>query len=87
MTVFGSELHEVHKARRSAINPFFSKASVVRLEPMLQHRVHQMCDRISDLGKRGQVVHLRDAFVAVTIDIVTEYCTPLVLSYTSGRHC
>ena len=41
---------------------------------MVQYRVHQMCDRISELGKRGQLVHLRDAFVAVTIDIVTEYC-------------
>ena len=72
--VFGSEFHEVHKARRSAINPFFSRSSVLRLEPMIQQRVQQMCDRFGDLGKRGEPVLLRDAFVAVTIDIVTEYC-------------
>ena len=41
---------------------------------MVQHRVHQMCDKVNELGKRGQLVNLRDAFVTVTIDIVTEYC-------------
>ncbi|MCJ1457234.1 hypothetical protein MMC28_007601 [Mycoblastus sanguinarius] len=73
LSLFGSEFHEVHKARRSAINPFFSRSSVLRLEPMIQQRVQQMCDRFGDLGKRGEPVLLRDAFVAVTIDIVTEY--------------
>ncbi|KAM3151199.1 hypothetical protein ABEW05_008432 [Botrytis cinerea] len=34
-TEFGAEDHYVHRMRRSALNPFFSKASIDRLSPML----------------------------------------------------
>ncbi|EDO00491.1 hypothetical protein SS1G_14361 [Sclerotinia sclerotiorum 1980 UF-70] len=34
-TGFGSVDHYVHRMRRSALNPFFSKASIDRLSPML----------------------------------------------------
>lgn len=73
LSLFGSELHEAHKARRSAINPFFSRSSVLRLEPVIKGKVQKMCDNVSESSKRGELVHLRQAFVAVTVDIVTEY--------------
>lgn len=72
--VFGSERHEVHKPRRQAMNNFFSKASVTRLEPLIHHHIRKMCDKISHYGKEGKVISIRNAAVAVTVDIVTEYC-------------
>lgn len=74
MPVFGSERHEVHKPRRQAMNNFFSKASVTRLEPLIHHHIHKMCDKISHYGKEGKPILIRNAAVAVTVDIVTEYC-------------
>ncbi|QSZ33222.1 hypothetical protein DSL72_002810 [Monilinia vaccinii-corymbosi] len=36
---FGAADHHVHRMRRSALNPFFSKASINRLSPMLTNMV------------------------------------------------
>ena len=83
ITVFGSELHDVHKERRAAINPFFSKSSVSLLEPIIQQRIKQMCDKFSDYQRTQRAVPLRDAFVAMPIDIVIEYCESICSS--SGK--
>ncbi|KAI4159448.1 MAG: hypothetical protein L6R39_000350 [Caloplaca ligustica] len=47
LSLFGSELHDVHKARRTAVNKLFSRSSVLHLEPLIQQRIGEMCDRIS----------------------------------------
>ena len=56
------------------MNNFFSKASVTRLEPLIHRHIRKMCDKISHYGKEGKVISIRNAAVAVTVDIVTEYC-------------
>jgi len=68
----------VHKPRRLAINPFFSRSSVIRLEPYVQQHIRKLCEKISEYGKQDRVLSLRNAMVAVTIDIVTEYCECLL---------
>ncbi|KAM0173656.1 hypothetical protein ACHAPC_010354 [Botrytis cinerea] len=48
-TEFGAEDHYVHRMRRSALNPFFSKASIDRLSPMLTSMVSHLSTTLSDL--------------------------------------
>ena len=56
------------------LSPYFSKRSVTRLESVIQEKVRRLCDTMSTYKDRGQVIQLRDAFTATTVDITTEYC-------------
>ena len=66
--------HHVHKQRRNALSSFFSRRSILDLENDLQQKVEHLCMRMEDLKKQGQVVNLSDAYVAFTMDVISEYC-------------
>ena len=63
-----------------ALNPFFSKRSVTRLESLIQGKTRQLCDNISACKDRGQEIQLRHALTATIVDIVSEYCTSPISS-------
>lgn len=65
--------HDLHRRRRAALNPSFSKAAVTRLEPEIRHLVNQLCRRIEEFKGTGQPVDLGLAFAALTADVVTKY--------------
>ena len=59
--------------RRSALNPFFSKAAVARLEPAIHGVVAKLCRRLADEGAAGRPVDLVMAFSCLTTDVVTDF--------------
>ena len=71
---FGTVGHALHRRRRAAFSNFFSKASVRRLEPVIQALVDKLCQKISSEMDSGKPVNLVDAYSALTQDIITEYC-------------
>jgi hypothetical protein len=71
---FGTEGFKLHRARRSAINPFLSKQSVARLQPMLTFMVEKLCNRIEEFRKTGQPMPMRQVYMCLTTDVVTLYC-------------
>jgi cytochrome P450 len=73
-SAFSTVEHDVHRMRRGALNPFFAKRSVVHLEPRIQDRVTTLCDRLAECLTSGEVVRLDVAFMALTMDVITEYC-------------
>lgn len=66
--------HDLHRLRRSSLNPFFSKAAVIRLEERIQSRVSILCERLSGFLDRGEIVDISVAMTSLTLDIITEYC-------------
>lgn len=66
--------HDLHKQRRSQLNPFFSKASIRALEPLIASKVDRLCQRLEQLASHGRVVSLTHGFTALTLDIVTHLC-------------
>lgn len=68
--------HDLHKQRRNQLSPFFSKASVRRLEPFIARKVNRLCSRLGARSKASchEVISLSDAVVALTADIVTKLC-------------
>lgn len=58
--------HDHHKLRRSALNPFFSKASVRRLQPLLDAKMDHLLERFEEFRKSGGVLVLNHAFAALT---------------------
>ncbi|KAL7621659.1 hypothetical protein AAE478_008986 [Parahypoxylon ruwenzoriense] len=73
LSTFGSELHEVHGLRRSAIAPFFSMARVIKLEPIIQERADAALNRVKQFGKTGGILRLDHLFTACATDIITKY--------------
>lgn len=65
--------HDLHRARRGALNRFFSKVSVVKLEPLVVATVQKLCAQIDNYAGIGKPVELAAAFSCMTTDIVTDY--------------
>lgn len=61
--MFSTSPHDHHKARRAALNRFFSMASVRRLQPLLEERVQQLVKRLKTCNK---VITLNLAYAAFT---------------------
>lgn len=71
---FGTISHATHRIRRGAISSFFSKASVRRLQPVIQSLVDKLCDKLREKSDTGESVNMVYAYSALTHDVVTEYC-------------
>ena len=56
------------------MSPFFSKASIRTLEPLIVSKVDGLCDRFEESGADNGVVILTHAFVALTLDIISQVC-------------
>ncbi|OAQ57611.1 oxoglutarate/iron-dependent oxygenase [Pochonia chlamydosporia 170] len=68
MSTFATELHEVHKARRAALNPFFSMARVRRLESVIKERADAILQRLHEFRENGRVVPFDILFGAYSIE-------------------
>jgi cytochrome P450 len=72
--IFGTVDHELHRIRRSALNPFFSKRSVKELAPFIQNIVDALCARFDDAVQTGEPINLGFAYEALTLDVMNEFC-------------
>lgn len=72
-SVFGTPGHDLHRLRRGALNRFFSKASVTKLEPMIHKAVEKLCAQLESHAGTGNPVKMNNAFSCMTTDVVTEY--------------
>ncbi|ETN36568.1 uncharacterized protein HMPREF1541_08846 [Cyphellophora europaea CBS 101466] len=64
--------HEVHRKRRGALNPFFSKASIVGNIPIIQEKLAIMCSRLDKIVGSREVLDLESIYLAVTTDVLTQ---------------
>ena len=71
--MFATVPHDLHRLRRGALNPYFSKQSVARLVPVILSRVDTLCQRLREAQSSGNPVNLSVAYSALTADIITKY--------------
>jgi len=64
MSVGGSINHELHRKRREALNPFFSKRSVMALGPMISQKVDLLRACFDQHAKHGTPINLSDIYFA-----------------------
>lgn len=55
---------EVHRKRREALSPFFSKRNVISLEPTITAKVQQLCQLLSRHASDQTPANLSDLFFA-----------------------
>ncbi|KAF7512989.1 hypothetical protein GJ744_011255 [Endocarpon pusillum] len=81
MSGFATVDHDLHRLRRAAINPFFSKQKVTALQPVIQRLVDKLCTRFENVRGTDEVVSLECAFDAFTMDVITEYSLDTSFGY------
>lgn len=75
--------HALHRARRAAVNPYFSRAAIAQLEAeSIRTKVELLCERLREHASPssavaaggGEVVDVGAAMTALTLDVISEYC-------------
>ena len=83
-STFGTPGHELHRIRRATLSPFFSKASVQQLEPVVQLMVDKLMSRLEKLQESGAILNLIDVFSALTGDVIGQYAFAKPLGLLDG---
>ncbi|KAK1963382.1 trichodiene oxygenase [Colletotrichum sublineola] len=67
--------HDLHRRRRGAMNKFFSRAQMFKLEPKVHALAQRLCDKLlAGAGDPDKVVPLTEAYSCFTSDVVSQYC-------------
>lgn len=66
--------HNLHKMRRTPLNPFFSKRAVNECTGIIQSCVSKLCTRLEEYHASQTPVDLQLAYGALTVDVITLYC-------------
>lgn len=66
LCVFATVEHDLHRKRRAALLPYFSMASVRRLQPVIQERIDVLLRRMKDFRDTGHVLNASCMFSALT---------------------
>ena len=79
-SIFGTVKHDLHRVRRAAMNPFFSKKNVSTLEPLIQSKVDLLCAALgeyapdgSDEKRAGKEIELGVAYMSLALDVISDY--------------
>ncbi|KAJ5626998.1 benzoate 4-monooxygenase cytochrome P450 [Penicillium herquei] len=72
--ILATPSHELHRLRRSAVNPFFSKKSVNDLVPVMWRPIVMLLERLRNASVTGEVLNMKYFYAAVTMDIINAYC-------------
>ena len=72
-SIIGTVGHNQHRLRRAPLNKFFSKASVTKLEPVIQTTINKLVNRLQEFKDQGKAVSISLAFACLTNDVVCEY--------------
>ena len=62
LSIGGTAQHDLHRRRREALNPFFSKKSVQALEPMISAKKGLLCERIEEHLRSRFPINLSDLY-------------------------
>lgn len=71
---FSTVEHELHRQRKTALNPFFSKRRILEQASSVQRQVDKICHRLTtEYAGTEKVLVLGDLFLCFTADVVTSY--------------
>jgi cytochrome P450 len=70
---FTTPSNEVHRVRRAALNPLFSRKMVLELEDVVQSKVEKLCQRMNNALAAGKPIDLHHGFRAISVDVITDY--------------
>ncbi|KAL9055449.1 MAG: hypothetical protein Q9162_003547 [Coniocarpon cinnabarinum] len=70
---FGTVNHHLHRMRRAAVSPFFSKKSVSGIQPRIHTAVDRLSQHMRNCHHSDQVLNVRVTYLAWSTDSLTSY--------------
>ncbi|KAJ5691755.1 hypothetical protein N7462_001178 [Penicillium macrosclerotiorum] len=72
---FPTPKHEIHRRRRAAVNPFFSKQRIADVSWIMQEQLNTLCARIrNEYQGTDQILRLDWMWGCITSDSIVRYC-------------
>ena len=71
--MFSTAQYDLHRMRRKPENNFFSKRSIVALEPVIHQSLDKMRKRLDAAEKSRSLVPINALMLCFTTDVVSEY--------------
>lgn len=72
-SLFTTAPDELHRIRRGALNPMFSKKKIIDFQPIIRSKLDKLVRALTTLSASGRPVVLSKAWGAYAGDIITEY--------------
>lgn len=72
-STFSTPSNELHRIRRGALNPFFSRKMVLALEDIVQAKAAKLSELVAKKFSLGESVDLHHGFRAISVDVITDY--------------
>lgn len=72
VTGFSTVSHELHRVRRGAMNKYFSRQQMLKLEGEVLEFSHRVADKMLKMSG-GQPFNIKEAFNCFTADVVSQY--------------
>jgi hypothetical protein len=72
-STFGTFSNELHRVRRAALNPRFSRKVVLNLQDIVQSKVQKLCRKVADQLRANKPANIHNGFRAVSVDVITDY--------------
>lgn len=69
-----SEAHELHRARRKPLEPFFSRLGIERIESTIAEEAKLLDERFRELKGSGTVIRLDHVFSSYAGDVIGKVC-------------
>ncbi|KAI0169405.1 putative flavonoid 3-hydroxylase [Hypoxylon sp. FL1284] len=73
--IFGTVSHELHRLRRSAISPLFSKSDAAKATPIMYDNVDLLLQRMDEQVLRDGAAEIRMNYLALATDNVADHFT------------
>jgi cytochrome P450 len=67
--IFTTSKHDLHRLRKSAPNPVFSKRSILKFQPIIRDYTEILCRKFAQYKENDQVLPIGKAFSAFAGDI------------------
>nr|UVI58166.1 cytochrome P450 monooxygenase [Aspergillus subramanianii] len=80
-SAFATLDHRLHRPRRALIAPYFSKARVQRVQPLIQDKLQKLTTRLNEYGRSGKPLKVDIAFNCFTADVITAYTSFRAFNY------
>ena len=71
--VFSTAPHDLHRSRRSSLNPFFSRQKIEDYQSVILSHVNNLCNVIESYQNEGNVLAVDRMWTALTTDVISNY--------------
>ncbi|KAK8436054.1 cytochrome P450 [Phyllosticta citricarpa] len=79
--------NDLHRIRRAAMLPLFSKRSINDIEPLIHEKMELACGHLTRHAQTGEPINMVDVWSALAADIITQYGWGLCLDSLKSEDC